>query len=136
MSDNIETIRSGYESFSRGDLPTVLELFADDIEWNEPEWTYGTPTGTFRGKQEVLSIFEQIPEYNDSFSLEPWEFVGQGDTVVVTGVFRVSPKGSGRTAEVPFAHVWRLRDGKAVSHRGYTDVREIYAQSSELRRAA
>ena len=69
MSDNIETIRSGYESFSRGDLPTVLELFADDIEWNEPEGTYGTPTGTFRGKQEVLSIFEQIPEYNDSFSL-------------------------------------------------------------------
>jgi uncharacterized protein len=136
MSDNIETIRSGYESFSRGDLPTVLELFADDIEWNEPEWTYGTPTGTFLGKQEVLSIFEQIPEYNDSFSLEPREFVGQSDTVVVTGVFRVSPKGSGRTAEVPFAHVWRLRDGKAVSHRGYTDVREIYALSSELRRAA
>ena len=136
MSDNIETIRSGYESFSRGDLPTVLELFADDIEWNEPEWTYGTPTGTFRGKQEVLSIFEQIPEHNDSFSLEPREFVGQGDTVVVTGVFRVSPKGSGRTAEVPFAHVWRLRDGKAVSHRGYTDVRGIYALSSELKRAA
>ena len=136
MSDNIETIRSGYESFSRGDLLTVLELFADDIEWNEPEATYGTPTGTFRGKQEVLSIFERIPEYNDSFSLETREFLGDGDTVVVTGLFRVSPKGSGRTAEVPFAHVWRLRDGKAVSHRAYTDVREIYALSSELRRAA
>lgn len=67
----VETIRSGYESFSRGDMPTVPELLADDIEWNEPEWTYGTPTGTFRGKQEVLSIFEQIPEHNDSFSLEP-----------------------------------------------------------------
>jgi ketosteroid isomerase-like protein len=136
MNDNIETLRRGYESFSRGDMSATLELFADDIEWNEPEWTYGTPTGTFRGKQEVLRLWEQIPETNDSFSLEPREFLGEGDTVVVTGVFRVSPKGSGRTAEVPFAHVWRLSNGKAVSHHGYVDVREIYALSRELKRAA
>jgi len=96
----------------------------------------GPPSGTFRGKQEALSIFERIPEFNDSFSLEAREFVGDGDTVVVTGSFRVSPKGSGRTAEVPFAHVWRLSDGRAVSHRAYTDVREIYALSRELGRAA
>jgi ketosteroid isomerase-like protein len=83
----------------------------------------------------VLSIFERIPEHSDSFSLERREFLGDGDTVV-TGSFRVTPKGSGRTAEVPFAHVWRLRDGKAVSHHAYTDVREIYALSSELKRAA
>ena len=118
MSDNIETIRGGYESFSR------------------PEWIYRTPTGTFRAKQAVQSIFERISEHNDGFSLETREFLGDGDTVVVTGLFRVSPKGSGRTAEVPFAHVWRLPDGKAVSHRAYADVREIYALSRGLRRAA
>jgi ketosteroid isomerase-like protein len=36
--------------------------------------------------------------------------------VIVLGHFRVRGKATGKTIDAPFAHVWTLRDGKAVYH--------------------
>ena len=96
MASNIDIVRTGYESFSRGDIQTTLAMFAEDIEWHEPEWTYGPASGTFCGRDEVLRrIFAPIPELNDAFALEPREFYCDGDTVIVTGVFNVTPEAPG-----------------------------------------
>ncbi len=39
---NGELICSLYDSFAKGDIPTVLDGFAADIEWNEAEgFMYG-----------------------------------------------------------------------------------------------
>jgi len=128
MATNIDIVRTGYESFSRGDIQTTLAMFAEDIEWHEPEWTYGPASGSFRGRDEVLRrIFAPIPELNDAFALEPLEFYGDGDTVIVTGVFHVTPKGAPAGVRVPFAHVWTVHAGRIDSLRAYNDVREIVA---------
>jgi uncharacterized protein len=53
MSDNEQTVRSAYEAFGRGDIPAVMENFADDIEWHSPEVL---PHGRdARGPEEVCS---------------------------------------------------------------------------------
>ena len=128
MASNADIVRTGYESFIRGDIQTTLAMFAEDIEWHEPEWTYGPASGDFCGRDEVLRrIFAPIPELNDAFALEPREFYCDGDTVIVTGVFHLRPKGSGRAVEVPFAHVWTVHGGRIDSLRAYNDVREIVA---------
>ena len=133
---NKDILRTGYEAFNRQDIPGTLALFDENIEWTEPEWTYGPPGGTWHGRDEVLhKAFEPIAEHFDSFTLEPRELYGEGDTVVVVGSFKLRPKGVLQTLDVPFAHVWRLRDGKAVSMRNYVDVGELY-ERQELRRAA
>ncbi len=136
MATNIDIVRTGYDSFSRGDIKTTLAMFAEDIEWTEPEWTYGPPSGTFRGREQVLRrIFAPIADLNDSFALEPREFYGDGDAVIVTGVFNLTPKGSHRSVQVPFAHVWTVHAGKVDSLRAYNDVREI-VKLHEVRDAA
>ena len=95
MASNVDIVRTGYESFIRGDIQTTLAMFAEDIEWHEPEWTYGPASGSFCGRDEVLRrIFAPIPELNDAFALEPHEFYCDGDTVIVTGVFNVTPRGA------------------------------------------
>ena len=128
MASNIDIVRTGYDSFSRGDIQTTLAMFAEDIEWHEPEWTYGPAAGDFCGRDEVLRrIFSPIPELNDAFALDPREFYGDGDTVIVTGVFHVTPKDAGRSVQVPFAHVWTVHGGHIDSLRAYNDVREIVA---------
>jgi|SRR5664279_1395955 ketosteroid isomerase-like protein len=133
---NKDILRTGYEAFNRQDIPGTLALFDENIEWTEPEWTYGPPGGTLHGRDEVVhKAFEPIAEHFDSFILEPRELYGEGDTVVVVGSFKLRPKGVLETLDVPFAHVWRLRDGKAVSMRNYVDVSELY-ERQELRRAA
>jgi ketosteroid isomerase-like protein len=133
---NKDIIREGYDAFNRQDIPGTLELFDENIEWTEPEMVYGPPGGTWHGRDEVLhKVFEPIAEHFDSFTLEPRELYGDGDTVVVVGSFKLRPKGVLQTLDVPFAHVWRLRNGKAVSMRNYVDVGELY-ERKELRRAA
>ena len=128
MASNIDIVRTGYESFIRGDIQTTLAMFAEDIEWHEPEWTYGPASGDFCGRDEVLRrIFAPIPELNDAFALEPREFYCDGDTVIVTGVFNVTPRGARSAVQVPFAHVWTVHGGRIDSLRAYNDVREIVA---------
>ena len=136
MADNKDVLRAGYAAFNRQDIPGTLEYFDEDIEWTEPDWTYGVTPGTVHGRDEVLRrVFAPIAEYYDGFALEPRELYGDGDTVVVVGSFKVRPKGVDETLDVPFAHVWRMRDGKAISLRGYIDVGALHARQ-ELRRAA
>lgn len=36
VEENVQTAKEGYAAFGRGDVPAILELLADDIEWIEP----------------------------------------------------------------------------------------------------
>jgi uncharacterized protein len=136
MATNIDILRKGYEDFNRGDLESLSMALDEHIEWTEPEWTYGPPGGTLHSRDDVVNkVFAGIPEGFDSFQLEPRAFYGDGDAVVAEGSFKVSPKGSGRTLDVPFAHVWRFRDGKAVSMRNYIDVKQLYELQAQRKAA-
>lgn len=129
---NVDILRSGYERFNRQDLQAVVELFDENIEWQEPDWLYGPSPGTLHGRDAVLrEVFQTVPEYWDRFQVEPREYYSAGDTVVAEGRFRAVPKGGTEWVDIPFAHVWHFRNGKAVSHRNYIDVtqlRELQAQ--------
>lgn len=131
---NKDVVRAVYAAIRRRDHLGLRGLFDEHIEWTEPEWVCGPAGGTVCGRDEVLrEVFEPIAERFDSFALDPREYYGEGDTVVVVGSFKVRPRGVSETFEVPFAHVWRLRDGKCLSVRGYVDVGELY-ERAELRR--
>ena len=36
-AENVETVRTAYEAFTRGDLGGVAEYFAEDVEWESPD---------------------------------------------------------------------------------------------------
>ncbi len=49
---SVEFLRGLYAAFGRGDVPAVLDGFADDVEWNEAEgMPYG---GVYRGGDAVV----------------------------------------------------------------------------------
>ncbi len=115
---NAEIIRGGYEAFARQDLAAVFAVFDENIEWTTPE---GLPMGgTFRGHEGVKEFFESLPTYFEELHVEPERYVEDGDTVVAIGRHRGRAAG-GTEFDVPFAMVWTLRDGKAVTFREYND---------------
>jgi len=60
---NKDILRAGYAAFNRQDMPGIVGLFDENIEWTEPEWVYGPPCGTLHGRDEVLhKVFEPIAE--------------------------------------------------------------------------
>ena len=90
-------VQSAYAAFNRGDIPAVLDLLSDDVEWKFCG-SKGLPyTGTFRGKDEVAKFFASVPEVEDLLVFEPREFIFAGEKVAVLGwersqVVRPSPE--------------------------------------------
>ena len=117
---NIESLEQMYAAFNQGDTETLLNGWADDITWIEPE---GSPSaGTHHGPDEVLeNVFGTIPDTFDRFEAAPDRFIDSGDTVVVEGQFMITTE-SERDYEIPFAHVCELRDGKLQQFTDYTDT--------------
>lgn len=114
---NVDTARSAYEAFSRGDLAALREDFAEDSVWyTSDELPLG---GETRGRDAILSNFAQIPNYWSSFSVEPEEFIEAGDYVVVRGTQRLG-NDSG-SAEAPFVHLMKFADGKVVRGEFHAD---------------
>ncbi len=119
---DVATMRRAYEAFNRADIPGVLAVFDEQIEWHEPGG--GTaPAGTFRGAGSVASdVFATVPATFAEFQATPERFIADAaDHVVVVGTFRGQSKG-GQQLEAPFVHVWELRDGKAVRFRNHVEA--------------
>ena len=120
-SSNLDLVRGVYRDFAAGNVPGVLGALHDDIAWTEAEgFPYG---GTYHGPQAVLDhVFVKLGTEWDGFQAVPEDFVDGGDTVVVLGTYSGTYKATGRHMRVPLAHVWKLRDGKAVQFRQFTDT--------------
>jgi ketosteroid isomerase-like protein len=119
---DLDRIRAVYASLDGGDAGPLAEVMAPDIEWREPEGAPGV-AGLFRGRATVFTeVFARMPELWQEFHVRPEEFIGDGDRIVVLGTLTVRATGTGARAEAPFVHVWRMRDGCAVSWACHTDT--------------
>ena len=121
--ENVNIVRQGYEAFNRGDIDAVMGIMDPNIEWQEPDVEGLPDRGTHLGREAVANnVFGSVGENWDDFQVQPEEFLDAGDRVVVLGRFQGRGKATGRTLDAPYAHVWTLRDGKAVHFRNYTDT--------------
>jgi uncharacterized protein len=114
---NVDTARSAYGAFARGDLEALGEMLAEDGTWlTSDELPLG---GETRGRDAILGNFAQIPNYWSSFDVDPEEFIDCGDWVVVRGRQRAG-NDSG-SFEAPFAHLIKFENGKIARGEFYGD---------------
>src|SRR5258707_6640759 len=79
---NIDTVRKIYESFSRGDVPAVLERLSDDVNWELGASDHGIPwLEPGRGRQHVARFFETLRGF-DINKFEILSVMREGDWVV------------------------------------------------------
>ena len=124
MSENIETLKRGYEAFNSGDTETLAGLFHDDVRWEGSNNERVPGGGTYDGRDEALSALGRAVEPFESITSHPDEWFEDGDTVVVLGHTEGRTK-SGNDLKVPFVHVWRMSDGRAKRGQLLTDTAEI-----------
>ena len=117
----LDSVKEVYEAFATGNIPAVLGFLSSDIEWTEAEgFPYG---GTYHGPRAVLEgVFMRLGTEWNGFAAVPDNFIDGGDTVVALGKYSGAYKQTGKYFEADFAHVWRVRDGKAVRFTQYTDT--------------
>jgi uncharacterized protein len=109
---DIETLRLGYEAFSRGDWEAAFRGAHPDLELKTADRV--TNPGTYRGQEEVKRFFEDQLEPFEEVTAEPQEFFDHGDRIVVFVRMRFRPRGSSAQVENRIGHVWTMRDGKVV----------------------
>jgi ketosteroid isomerase-like protein len=119
---NIDVVQETYEAVGRGDIPAVLDLLTDDVEWTLQGPCVIPFAGTRHGREGVAEFFSLVGENLEFQQFEPREFVAQGDTVAVPGYERSLIKLTGRTLEQEWAHVYTLRDGKIAKFRAFEDT--------------
>src|SRR5512146_1081638 len=121
MTRPSDTIRSLYEAFARGDVPTVLGALAPDVSWTEAEgFPYG---GTYSGPQAVLeNVFMKLGSEWEGFAAVPEQLVSEGDTVVALGTYSGKYKATGKSMKVPYVHVWKFQGGKVQTFVQHCDT--------------
>jgi ketosteroid isomerase-like protein len=121
--ENVGVVRDAYAAFQRGDIPGLIELLADDIDW----WAPGSPeqipqAGRVSGRDAVGGFFGRLAESEEITHFEPREFIAQGDKVVVTGNYKGRTRPAGRDYDLDWLHVFNVRDGQIAAFREYLDT--------------
>lgn len=121
MQSALQAVQAVYAAMASGHLPGMLTAIDERMAWNEPA---SLPYTSQVGPNAIAEkIFTKAFEDVEGLTITPTEFIDGGDTIVALG--RYGGRGS-RTAialDTRFVHIWRLRDGKLVYFRTYTDTR-------------
>jgi ketosteroid isomerase-like protein len=118
---NIEIVKNGYEKFGSGDIPGLLSLFTDDIDWETPHVENAPFAGNRLGLSEVAEFFKLLDESEDIAYFEPTEFIAQGDRVVVLGRSKATVKSTGRSYETDWVHIFTIHEGKVTNFHEFFD---------------
>jgi uncharacterized protein len=118
--DNIGVVNGAYDAFRRGDIPSIIGVLHDDVEWHVPTVL---PHGfDARGHEEVGQFFAKLAERWDELGVEIDDLVASGGHVVALG--RASGRIDGQAAVYGFAHVWVITDGKVTRFFEFVDPDE------------
>jgi uncharacterized protein len=125
---NLETVQGIYEAFGKGDVPAILDVLADDVQWEAWEdnsaVNAGVPWLTARhGKQEVIGFFETAGQMEIT-ELTVLSMMEGGNHVAVEFVIEANlPTFGGGKYRDEEMHLWTFDDaGKVTRLRHYTDT--------------
>lgn len=128
IQENIQVVKDFFAAMGGGNRQGLLALCAEDFEWIIPgeDWPLA---GTHRGHAGLADVLQKASAELET-SMEPPEFVAQGDRVLVVGVATGKVKATNRTFEDYFVFAITVRNGKLTNIREYVDTQAL-ARASE-----
>jgi uncharacterized protein len=124
MTEKTELLARTYRAIGERDLETVVAIIDPSITiWQTEELPWG---GSYVGLDGFAEFFGKLAGTITS-SVEVEDIYEAGDHVVQIGFTRGTVNATGVAFDVREAHVWEIRDGKAVSFRAYIDTPAMLA---------
>ena len=125
--DNIKLIESLYGSFAARDYETVMSHFADDIVWIAADNSPLADQSPYRGVPAIRSgVFDRIAAGFEKLIVVPDEtFEADNGRVIVLGYYHGRFSGADNDFKTQVAHIWTIRDGRAVKFQQYLDTLQI-----------
>jgi ketosteroid isomerase-like protein len=124
-TDNVHAVRQIFDAFSRGDIPALLALLDEKVEWAIPGPSSIPHAGKAHGKKGVADFLKRLSESTDLTSFAPAAFIAESNHVVVLGHESGKSKPLGRTYENPWAMVFTFKGGLVAGFREYIDTAAV-----------
>jgi uncharacterized protein len=128
--ENVQIVKDFFAAMGRGDEQALLALSAEDIEWIIPgeDWPLA---GTHRGHAGLADLLQKASEMLETSYPKPFEFVAQGDRVLVIGFAKGKIIATNKTFEDDWVFAITVRNGKLANVREYIDTQAL-ARASEM----
>jgi ketosteroid isomerase-like protein len=123
VSDNVEIFQRLIAAWNEGGIDAVLEFYADDAEFFDPDMP---GDGTARGREGVRRTLETLTGGNETTEIQAFEMIPVGDRVVAL-IRTYARAESGAEIEMNDGHALTFRDGTDTYWRMYTDRSEALA---------
>ncbi|MBS0451397.1 MAG: nuclear transport factor 2 family protein [Proteobacteria bacterium] len=115
MGKATEMLRAAYAGFMTGNIPAIVELLGDDVEWTYMA-KHGVPYGgTYRGKQEVLGFFKKLSEAAQIVEFEPKEFFEGPSHCACVGRTKGRALPDGAVEDTDWIHIAVMNDAGKIS---------------------
>lgn len=120
---NEELVKKFYNAFKNQDTQMYPQLCDEKIEWITLE---GMPHGgRYVGLKAIFEdYFPHVLENFTEFHAIPETFLESNDHVVVIGRYQGISK-QGKKFDVPFSHIYQIKDNKIIKFKQFTDTEKI-----------
>jgi ketosteroid isomerase-like protein len=123
---NVNVVKGMYNAFGTGDIPTIIEALAPDVEWLEAENFIYADRNPYIGPNAVLEgVFMRIGAEWEGFVVSPNGVLDAGETVIGHGYYSGTYKKNGKQVKAQFAHFFTFKDGKVAKFQQYTDTAQF-----------
>ena len=117
--EDVSAIRSFYDAFARKDLPAIFAMLHPQVEFYQSALLpWG---GAYRGLEEAKRYFTTLVAHVES-RVDIDTIIDADEHIVAVGHSRGRIKANGNAFEVAVAHVWTMRQGKALRFENYLDI--------------
>jgi uncharacterized protein len=120
--ENVEVVRSLFEAWNAGDLDGVTAFLDPELEFIPLRSQLDQ--SPYRGPEGIRQFARDAEEEWEFVRVIPEEIRDLGDEVLVLGRFDARGRASGMDLSFPVAWIVRLRDGKVLYVRTYSDPAE------------
>ena len=128
MDTATAVVQKAYEAFGRKDVPAILNLVAEQVDWELVGPASLAYAGKRRNKKEVGEFFAAIPQADDIHAFEPREFIAAGENVTVLGWESSTAVETGKKFESEWVHVFTVKNGKVTRWRGFFNTAARYGK--------
>ena len=128
-ANHVQLAQRLYDLFGQGDIPAVLGLFDEQIDWRAAEGHPYRPSGApWVGPQAILTeLFMRIGQDWDGVTVTLASLLPTPHGVLAQGRYAGTYKATGHAIDAQFAHVLTMRDGKLTAFQQYVDTAQTQA---------
>lgn len=123
LDENVQVVQDLYAAFGRGDIPGVLDLLAEDVDWHFNGRSEDIPfAGRWQDRAAMMDFFQIVGETCEVLAFGPNEVIALGEHVLSLGHERVRVRATGHEFESDWAHLFTVQNGAVVRVREFYDT--------------